>query len=339
MKIMITGATGFIGNQLLNRLIGNGDQINLLCRSEKIIFRNIPDVRVFSGDITDSRSIELCMDGCDQVYHLAAYARNWAKNKKCFFESNTRAVENILMSGINQNVKKILFMSTSVTFGPSGSELINENKKRIVAPFTMYETSKVEAEKIVLRYLDKGLNTVTVNPTRLFGPGLLTEGNSVTKMIELFLKGKFRFILGDGNAIGNYAFIDDVVRGCINAMNQGKIGEKYILGGENLSYKDFFYSVSKTSGKNFRMIHIPEFVGLSYSYLEKLLGQFSNHYPSITPDWVRTFAVNWAFSSDKASSEIGYKITPFNDALWKTINWILKNNNKQGVENESIKFA
>lgn len=339
MKIMLTGATGFIGNSLLNRLVQQHYQINVLCRSSDNRFLNKPNINLFIGNLNDIKSIEKCMNGCSQVYHLAAYARNWAKNKALFFQSNNRGFENILQSAVNNKIKRILFMSTSVTFGPSNRDPVDENKFRSVPPLTLYEASKIEAEKTVQKYLQKGLDIVTVNPTRLFGPGLLTEGNSVTKMIDLYLKGKFRFILGDGNAVGNYAFIDNVVSGCINAMDKGRSGEKYILGGENLSYNEFFSVISNFSEKSYKMLHIPESLGLAYSYFEKFFAQISDHYPAITSDWVKTFAINWAFSSDKAVHELNYKITPFEQALVKTINWINFINSNHGAENESIKFA
>lgn len=339
MKIMITGATGYIGNRLFNRLNTHCNRINLLCRSNHNHIFNMPDVKMFIGDLINIKTVEKCMDGCEQVYHLAAYARNWAKNRNLFFDSNVKAVENILNSAIRNKVKRVLFMSTSVTFGPSNLSPVDENTIRFVSPLTLYEASKIEAENTVSKYLDKGLEIITVNPTRLFGPGLLTEGNSVTKMIGLFLNGKFRFILGDGNAIANYAFVQDVVEGCISAMNKGRTGEKYILGGENLSYNELFSTVSELSEKKYLMMHIPKSVGLTYSYFEKILGQISSHHPVITPDWVRTFAINWAFSSDKAATEIGYRITPFELALDRTIKWLNSNNNKKGVYDESIKFA
>lgn len=339
MKIMMTGATGFIGNSLFNHLYKQNVDINVLCRTKNLLFPDKQNVNLFVGDITNMKSIEQCMEGCEQVYHLAAYARNWAKNKNLFFESNQQGFENILKSAFKYKIKRLLFMSTSVTFGPSESDLVDENKIKSVPPLTLYEASKIEAEKTVNQYLQKGLDIVIVNPTRLFGPGLLTEGNSVTKMIDLYVRGKFRFILGDGNAIGNYAFIDDVVFGCINAMVKGRTGEKYILGGENLSYNEFFSIVKTTSKKDYKMLHIPEFVGLAYAYVENILAQATKHYPAITPDWVKTFAINWGFSSNKAECEIDYKITPFEQALSKTINWISYNTPKQGAENESIKFA
>ncbi len=326
MKIMITGGTGFIGNELLKKLIQNGNDIHVFCRTTSDMSL-IPKERtkIFTGNIIDVESIEECMKDCEQVYHLAAYAKNFAKDRNSFSKFNNYGLKNILDAALNLNVKKILFASTSVTFGPSKYP-VSEQCVRSIPPLTDYETSKIEAEKTTLTYLEKGLNIVTVNPTRLIGPGVSTEGNSVSKMIELYLKGKFRFILGDGNAIGNYVFIDDVVDGCIKAMERGKAGEKYILGGENISYNELFFLISEISRKNFRMIHIPKSIALFYSKVEQTIAKSFNYYPTITPGWLNTFSLDWAFTSDKAINEINYKITPIEQAIKRTVNWIYSNN-------------
>jgi nucleoside-diphosphate-sugar epimerase len=327
MKIMVTGATGFIGSELIKKLANQGNTIHALCRtSSKAEHLLKPGIKIFRGDILDYKSIEECMEGCEQVYHLAAYARNYAKNPKTFFDYNNDGVRMILTSALKKKVKKVLVMSTSLTFGPSNLHPVTERSNRSVEPFTDYEASKMEAEKTVSEFLGKGLEIVIVNPTRLFGPGLITEGNSVTKMIKLYLGGKFRLILGDGNAIGNYAFISDVVNGCIGAMCNGRDGEKYILGGENLSFNQFFSCVSKISGKKYRMIRIPVKAGLMFGKIEETLAKISNHYPQITPKWVKTFAINWSFSNDKAIREIDYQVTSFEIALEKTLSWIYSNN-------------
>jgi farnesol dehydrogenase len=326
---MITGATGFIGSNLFTRLKKFDNQINVICRNHLERFSNNSNVRMFIGDITNRQSIEKCMRGCDQVYHLAAYARGWAKDKNLFYEANTWAVENILGSAIKLGVKRVLIVSTGLTFGPSNSKNNNEFTIRYKLPFTDYEKSKIKAEKIVSEYLDKGLEIIIVHPTRPFGPGVITEANAVVKMIDLYLKGKFRFILGSGEATGNYAFIDDVADGCIKAMNKGRPGEKYILGGENLTYNKLFELISELSAVKYRMWHIPESVGLAFGYLEEFLGKTTNHYPFITPGWIKTLAKDWSFSCDFAVSEIDYKITPFKLALQKTIEWLKVNDCKK----------
>lgn len=326
MKTMITGATGFIGNRLVEILTNGGNIVNALCRktSDKSRLTH-PNIKVFDGDILDKTSLEEAMQGCENVYHLAAYARNWAKNPAVFFEYNTNSLRNIFDSALKQKIKRVLFTSSSVVFGNSNCVPTNERSTRSLSPLTVYEASKLKAEDIVDEYLSKGLEIVTVYPTRLFGPGILAESNSVTVMIDLYLKGKWRMILGNGMSSGNYAFIDDVAEGMINAMNFSKSGGRYILGGENLTFNKFFSLVSEKSEKKYRMIHIPKSVAVLFSHIEEARGKVFRHHPLITPGWVQTFCLNWDFSSEKAIEEIKYKITPFNKALEITLDWLSLN--------------
>jgi nucleoside-diphosphate-sugar epimerase len=323
MKTMVTGATGFIGNRLVEKLLNDGNTVNVLCRrtSDKSRLTH-SNIKIFDGDILDKTSIEEAMRGCENVYHLAAYARNWAKNPAVFFEYNTNSLRNIFDSALKLNVRRVLFTSSSVVFGNSNGVPTDESSKRSLPPLTTYEASKLKAEDIVDEYLNKGLEIVSVYPTRLFGPGILAESNSVTVMIDLYLKGKWRMILGNGMESGNYAFIDDVAEGMINAMNLSESGGRYILGGENLSFNKLFSMVAEKSDKKHRMIHIPKSIAVFFSQIEEMRGKVFKHHPLITPGWVKTFCLNWDFSSEKAIKEINFKITPFKKALEITLDWL-----------------
>jgi len=324
MKIMVTGATGFIGNQLVQKLCEDNNIIHTLCRSSSDTSRLLhPNIKIFKGDILDEVSVEEAMRDCETVYHLAAYARNWAKNPNVFFAYNTNGFKNILDSALKYNIKRVMFTSSSVVFGNSNGSPADEKNLRSLPPLTTYEASKIKAEDIVKEYLKRGLEIVTVYPTRLFGPGILAESNSVTMMIDLYLKGKWRLILGNGEASGNYVLVDDVANGMINAMKLSKSGERYILGGDNLSFNKFFSLIAEKTGKKYQMIHIPKNLALMFSKLEETHAKISNHYPLISPGWVKTFCLDWAFSSSKAINEINYKITPFEKALEITLAWLI----------------
>jgi nucleoside-diphosphate-sugar epimerase len=161
-----------------------------------------------------------------------------------------------------------------------------------------------------------------VYPTRLFGPGILAESNAVSMMIDLYLRGKWRLILGNGEAGGNYVYVDDVANGMINAMKLSKNGERYILGGDNLSLNKFFSLITEKSGKKYMLFHVPEKLALMFSQFEEYRAKISNHYPLISPGWVKTFSLDWNFSSNKAINDINYKITPFEKALETTLAWL-----------------
>lgn len=325
MHVFVTGASGFIGAQLVRALASRGDKVHVLCRVTADVSELPSDgVEIFQGDILDKESIAQAMMGCEQVFHVAGYARNWAKDPAIFDRINVEGTKNILETALRCGSKKAVVTSTSVTFGPSAGKETTESAQRQVPCFTEYEASKLRAEQATELFVRRGLEVVTVNPTRVFGPGAMTEGNSLTKMIELYLRGKWRIILGDGTGIGNYAYVEDIVSGHLLAMSNGKSGERYVLGGENLSYNAFFDIVSDVSKKSYRMIHMPSSLALGYSYLEQSRAAWFNSYPQITPSWVKTFLADWAFSSEKARLDLGYQVTPIRTALSNTVGWLKK---------------
>jgi nucleoside-diphosphate-sugar epimerase len=142
-------------------------------------------------------------------------------------------------------------------------------------------------------------------------------------MIDLYIRGGWHIIPGNGQAVGNYAFIDDVVDGHISALHYGRPAERYILGGENLTFNEIFTQINTLTGLPRLLVRIPAPAAHFFAHLELLRAKISGHYPLITPDWSRLFMLNWAFSSDKAREEIGYRITPFKQALDKTVMWLL----------------
>ncbi len=326
MPTFITGATGFIGNKLALKLANQGETIHALCRkTSDILTLKHQNIKIFYGDVTDKQQIETAMKGCDYGYHLAAYARSYSQDTEDYFKINVDGTKNICEAALKSGLKKIVITSTIVTFGPTGKQPADETIIRDESKFyTVYEHSKYFAEKAAEDYIRKGLPGVIVNPTRIFGPGLMNESNSVTIMIQMYLKGKMRTILGDGNGIGNYGYVDDVVKGYLLAMEKGKIGEKYILGGDNVSYNEFFRVISEVSGKKYIIFRIPYQLAILFGKIEQLKAKIFKAYPLITPEWVETFALDWSYSNHKAETELGYEVTPFRKAIKQTIDWLNK---------------
>jgi nucleoside-diphosphate-sugar epimerase len=341
MKVMVTGGTGFIGSRLTHFLCRKNYKVRVLCRpaSDVSVFGDDP-VDIREGDILDIASVAEAVKGCDYVFHLAGYARNWARDPGTFFRVNVEGTDNVLSACRRAGVKKAVMTSTCVTLGASSLPR-REFQRRTDGFYCEYERTKFLAERLASNYAASGLPVVTVNPTRVFGPGLLNEGNSVTKMIALYLQGKWRTVLGDGPALGNYAFVDDVVKGHWLALLKGKPGEKYVLGGENLSYAEFYRRLGVLSGRHRRMIHVPIPAALVFAGALQAWAKTFRSYPLISQDWVRVFAADWAFSSAKAEKELGYRITPFPEALWKTLDWLQGTALGQGrIKNETaVKYS
>lgn len=324
MKCLVTGATGFIGNRLVEELLKLGHEVHILARSkEKVIQLYGNRITFFEGNLWDLDAIQQAMQSCDAVFHLAAFANIWSRDKMLAFKTNVTGTKNILETAFQNKVKKVVFTSSAAVFPPAVNK--EEIDETVVLPekyLTDYETTKVQAEQLCIEYCKKGLKVVIVNPPRVFGPGLLNKSNSVTILIKKYVAGNWRIIPGAGDAIGNYVFIDDVVNGHILAMKSGISGEKYILGGTNISFNSFFDTISKVSQKNFRLFHLPFPIILAVSKIELFLAKTTGKKPLITPPWARRYLQNRPVSSKKAIHELNYTITPLDEGIRKTIEWL-----------------
>lgn len=324
MKVLVTGATGFIGLRLVQALLRQGADVNILCRnSSDISHFDHAAVKVFRGDLASPEDVTAAMAGCEYVYHLAAFAKNWSRHPEDVHRINSDALENIFTVAAAVGVRRVLYTSTVMVYGPSNGRPVTERTERKTPCGTLYEESKIRGEKIVARALANGLDVVTVHPSRVFGPGLLTEANSTTILIKQYLSGTWRMLPGDGSAAGNYVFVDDVVNGCIAAMQRGKAGRNYILGGANLTFSEFFSVLAEHSGKPRRLLPIPRALARGSAAIQEKLGSMGVMTPVITPGWVDIFYSDWLCSSARAVDEIGYKQTPIDEAVQITIDWLL----------------
>jgi nucleoside-diphosphate-sugar epimerase len=326
-KIFVTGATGFIGTKLVNELVKQGHTVHALTRTTSN--RDGLDherIKLVTGDIMNADSLSEGMRDCSQVYHLAAYAKNWAPDPKVFFDQNVTGMKNVFSAAGKAGVQKVVWTSTIVTLGPTapgvtGDEYMPRTTEKY---YTEYEETKAIAEKEALRMAKEGFPVVIVNPTRVYGPGKLTEGNSVSLMIDQYDSGKMPILLNKGINIGNYVLVDDLVRGHILAMEKGTAGERYIIGGENASLKHFFELVDEISGKKHIQFNLPPKVGLAYGGIQKFAAKTLGIYPQITTGWVDTFLQDWKYSCAKAERELGYKYTPLKEGIRLTYEWILE---------------
>jgi nucleoside-diphosphate-sugar epimerase len=213
-----------------------------------------------------------------------------------------------------------------VTFGPTRrGEVHTEETPRITDRFlTAYEETKTIAEREALQRAGNGFPVVIVNPTRVYGPGRLSEGNSVSALIDQYDRGHVPFLLNRGVNVGDWVFIEDVVQGHLLAMEKGRVGQRYLLGGENASLKRFFRLIDEVSGKRHFQLPILYVSALVFSWYQLKRAQWFGKYPQITPPWVRTYLANWAYSCEKARRELGYRPTPLREGLRRTYEWLVR---------------
>ena len=323
----MTGISGFIGSNLARELATDGHTVNALIRSTaKSELENMSGIHLFRGGLFDRKVLLEAMKGCDAVFHMAAYAKPWAKDPNEYHRINVQGAASIFDAALEAGVKRVVFTSSAATMSPSyETEAVTESTPRKIPYFNAYEVTKADAEKLAVEYCRKGLEVIIVNPSRVFGPGPLNPSNSVTKMIAGFYKGSWRIIPGDGTKIGNYVFIDDVVHGHLLAAQKGRPGERYILGGENITFDRFFEIQAKVTGERHRMFHLPLGVMKAAARLMELQNPVTGIPPAITVDFVKKYLNHWSLSSEKATRELGYRITPFEDGVKKTIDWLNSN--------------
>ena len=321
-KIFVTGSTGFIGSALIAKLLERGFYVRALKRD--VVIEAPPNLEYVSGDVTDKESLRSGMTGCDYVFHLAAYTKNWARDPLTYTRVNVEGTKNVFAIAQELNVERIVWTSTIVTFGPTPPGVIGneEMPRQTERCFTEYERTKTVMEREATEWVKNGLPLVIVNPTRVFGPGVQSESNSVSRLISLYRRGLFPILLNRGRNVGNYGFIDDVVEGHILAMEQGKIGERYILGGENVTLAELFQTVDKVDGKKRFRLPIFWLIPLLISHYLEFQAKCLGSYPLITPGWIRTFLADWAFSCEKMEREFGYRIMPFEEAVHRTCQWL-----------------
>jgi farnesol dehydrogenase len=336
-RVLVTGATGFIGTRLVEMLSAQGQQVRALSRRRNpapppgfgyrdggpLAHKN---VELVLGDITDRDSLRRAMKGCTQVYHLAAFAKNWARDPQTYVDLNIQGMRNVFDVAAELGVERVVWTSTEVTLGPNrpgeiASEATPRQSERC---FTDYERTKLIAEREALERGAQGFPVVIVNPCRVYGPGQLTEGNSVSRLIDQYDRGLMPFLLNGGVNLGTWVLVDDVARGHILAMQKGRIGQRYLLGGEVASLKRFLQLIDEISGR--RHFRIPLFciAPMVAACVLKKRGDWFGIHPPITPGWVRTFCHNWARTSEKAQRELGYQPTPLAEGLRITCQWLLR---------------
>ena len=323
MTTLVTGATGFIGARLVEELLRRGERVHVLCRESSDTSKlTDPRIRIFRGDLASAADVRTAMRGCRRVYHLAAFAKNWARDEAEARNVNIDALRTVFDAGRECGVERIVYTSTIMTYGPSNGAAVNEDTVRGTPAATLYEQSKLDGEDVVADALRGGLDVVVVHPTRVFGPGKLTEANSTTILIRQYLRGTWRTIPGAGDAAGNYVYVRDVVQGCIAAMERAERGRHFILGGANLTYAEFFELLAEACGKRRVLLAVPRALAKLFAHIELALGKAGMREPVITPAWVDVFYGDWICSSARAAREIDYAPTAIEDALSETVAWL-----------------
>jgi len=325
MIAFVTGSNGFIGQRLTEQLSSAGHSVRCLVRSPEKFgsLSHLPGVTPVIGDLDSEDALASGIGGCDTVFHMAAYAKPWSKDKGLPYRINVIGTGNVLKAAFKAGIRRLVFTSSAAVIGPSpGTEPIDESFPRTVPFFNEYEETKAAAEELVRSYCRDGMECVIVNPSRVYGPGPVNESNAVTKMIRQYTLGTWRIIPGDGTCVGNYVLVEDVARGHILAAMNGKPGERYLLGGENLTFDQFFETLARLTGRRRRMIRLPVSYMIAGARIMEWQTSFTGIPPLITAPWVKKYLNHWSLSSSKATADLGYKPVSFEGGARLTLEWL-----------------
>ncbi|MFD2726844.1 NAD-dependent epimerase/dehydratase family protein [Hyunsoonleella rubra] len=324
MKVLLTGATGYIGRQLALALAERNIQVNALVRDlHSLKVPKHENFFLFKGDICDYASIENAIKECSYVMHTAAYTNLKCRNIDNFYNTNVIGTENLLKAAWKHQVKKVVYTSTLSVYGPSYNQIpITETQPRITSYANDYELTKSMSEEIVRQYSKKGLSSVILNVSKVYGPGLGTYSNGVNRLISMIAKKDFLLVPNRLKSTSNYVFINDVVHAHLLAMESDVNYGRYIIGGENISYKQLFSLIKTLTQSKIKILQVNYAMVKAFFSIASIFQNLLRVAPSITPKVLDSLFVNRISSSLKAQKELNYKITPLHFGLKKTVEYL-----------------
>lgn len=317
----VTGATGFIGSHVARLLSLRGDRVRVLARNSSRA-ANIEglDCEIAIGDLQDYQSLLRCVQGCSRVYHVAADYRLWARDPQDIYNNNVAGTRNLLSACCEAGVEKVVYTSTVGTIGmrDDGPPADERSPVTLDDMIGHYKRSKLMAEQVAMEFAACGLPVVIVNPTTPIGAGDI-KPTPTGKMILDFIKGRMPAYVDTGlNIVG----VEDVARGHLLAEEHGRIGERYILGGENWTLKEILESLARVSGQWTPRVRIPWLVAYLAGWMDNLvLGTILRHEPIIPLEGVKMARHKMYVSSEKARRELGYDPRPVEYALREAVEY------------------
>jgi dihydroflavonol-4-reductase len=325
MKAFVTGATGFLGSHVARALADQGAQLRLLVRSTSNL-RNLENLKAETavGDLRDPVSIERAMAGCDTVFHVAADYRLWVRDPDEMYRSNVNGTRAILEAARKNGVQRIVYTSSVATMGfTSNGRPADENSPVSLADMIgHYKRSKFMAEQVAIEAGRGGMHVVTVNPTTPVGEHDV-KPTPTGRIVVDFLKRKFPAYVETGL---NLVDVRECARGHVMALEKGRRGERYILGGENLTLKQILDKLGAITGLPSPRVKLPYFFAFATGFVdEAITGRVLGREPRATVDTVRMGKKKMFASSDKAARELGWKIVLVEDALRRAVEWFRGN--------------
>lgn len=325
MTTLVTGATGFVGSAVARVLAARGHELRLLTRASSDR-RNIADLdaEVVTGDLTDAASLQRAAAGCRYVVHVAADYRVWVPDPDAMLRANVDGAVAMVRAAAEAGAERIVHCSSVAALGQVGDGTeADENTPSNEADFVgVYKRSKYLAEKAVLDLVHRdSLPVVVVNPAAPVGPRDI-KPTPTGKMILDAAAGRMPAYIDTGL---NIVHVDDVAEGHVLALEKGRIGERYILGGENMTLKDILALVADVVHRRPPSIRLPEAVVWPAAFVMEKIADLTGRAPMMTRDHLKMARKKMFYSSAKAMSELGYRPRPVRRAVEDAVSWFKAN--------------
>ena len=331
MKAFVTGATGFLGSHVARVLAEQGAELRLLVRPTSDL-RNVDGLNadLVVGDLRDPASMEKALAGCDVVFHVAADYRLWVRDPGEMYRSNVEGTRSLLEAARKQGVRRVVYTSSVATMGftSSNGKISKENVADEQSPVSIsdmighYKRSKFMAEQVAVDAARGGVDVVIVNPTTPIGERDI-KPTPTGRIVVDFLKRKFPAYVETGL---NLVDATECARGHVQALEKGRAGERYILGGENLTLKQILDRLAAITGLPSPTVKLPYIFALATGVVDELVtGRLLGREPRATIDAVRMGRKMMFVSSAKAERELGWRTVPVEGALRRSVEWFRGN--------------
>jgi dihydroflavonol-4-reductase len=324
MKALVTGATGFVGAAVARALLGAKWQVRVLARrgSDRRNLQSL-DVEVSEGDLADSSSLERAAQGCDGLFHVAADYRLGARDPAELYRANVEGTRNVLNAAHRSGVRRIVYTSSVATIGipADGTPGDEQSANSLENMIGHYKRSKYLAEEVVRDAAKGGMSVVIVSPSTPVGPGDVKPTPTGQLVLDA-AAGRMPAYVDTGL---NIVHVDDVAAGHLLAYERGRPGERYILGGQDMSLREILELIAALEGRNPPRIRLPYGVVLPIAYLAEGFARLSGRSGRITLESVRMSRKKMFFSSAKAVRELGYGWRPPVQAFEDAIGWFRGN--------------
>ncbi len=313
---LVTGASGFLGWHVASLLVERGHPVRALVRRGSSV--SGLNVETVTGDLCDSASLHRAMEGCRLVFHVAADYRLWAKDPSELYRSNVDGTRNVLEAAKTAGVQRVVYTSTVGCIGLPLAGLGDETTPVSLAEMTGdYKKSKFMAEQIALEYAEAGLPVVIVNPTAPVG-GHDVKPTPTGKIVLDYMNGDIPAFIDTGlNVVG----ARDCAMGHLLACERGRVGQRYILGAENLTLRQILFKLAEIMGRKPPTTQIPYFVAYSAGMFSTAWAQLTGRPPHVPINAVRMAKKKMWVSHEKARRELGFNPGPVDLALSNAIEW------------------